>query len=408
MSFTDWLIKKYFGHEPQMTIHLAPSPRPGNLCVNLHLKQFWKKESIFKKLVSIFTKRWTLDEELINESAREILAMEVFGSTDDYGDKLFRNIIWFYKKDWNADKMTEKDLEKIEAAEAMTLMTRIRLGKDFMPLLALQLGGRSPEICGLTHMMLVKIPVISLQFFLDIDYRFTVHSIRKAQHPHADDLIAYLYDILFVQQKIAVNLHEFVLKVHAIDKLKEQSVLINANMDATLHAEQAVTYLKSSIEKTVFLLGYIFGVIKLDGIATHKKKLNKLLQAIPIKVKKNHYFELIEEFISSDNLGVLNNLRSGILHKRGIGGLQPHSHYGSDKGTDTLKEIFLTLRSEHVKNTAVLLCTLAILTDDLVERDPPDIDPGELLFETNEEYNAVITEAYYKSKNDPNDGMEGL
>lgn len=386
MSFTDWLIEKYFGLEKEIIFHLGPGPAVGTLFVNMPTKQFWERESVATKIKSILAKRWSPKELYLQQTAGEILATEVFGSDQDYGEQLYANLVWFYHKQWKPDQLSSKDLEKAEALEAMTLLTRLRLGKDYIPLMALKMKTRSELVCGLTHMMLIKIPVISFQFFLDIDCRFSFHSIRKARHPQADDLIAFLYDLLAIQQKIAVSFHELLLNLNIRDKKSESTVMTHSVVNAVMNAEQILTYLKASIEKTVSLLAYIFSDVRIEDLKTHKKRINKLNLMIPDKVKKNDYYDLIREFISSDNLEKLNSIRSGLLHKKGLASLQPHSHYGEEKNTSKLKELFIQLHDQHAVGTAVLLCTLAILTDDLVDRDKPEIDPFVLLYETNKEF----------------------
>jgi hypothetical protein len=397
MKTSNWLIEKYFRQDKETIVHLGPGPAVGTLFVNMPTLQFWKKERFGSKLKSILTRRWAPKELYLKEAAGEILAVEVFGSPLDYAEELYSNIVWFYHKEWKAEHLTQKDLEKAEAFNAMTLLNRMRLGKEYIPKMRLSLYEKNPNICGLTHMMLVKIPVISFQFFLDIDTRFSFHSIRKGRHPHADDLIAYLYELLGIQQKIAVCFHELLKNLHELDKLGNELVMHNMMIDAGMNVEQTIVYLKSSIEKSVFFLGRIFGENKLDGLKEHGKRLNKLYPLIPEKVKKNYYFELVWNFISSENLTELNNMRSGLLHKKGIAGLQPHAHY--DKGNDTtsLKLMFQALHTQHARGTAVLLCILAILTDDLVERDKPEIEPFVLLYETSKHFREQIDEQMKQS-----------
>jgi hypothetical protein len=49
-------------------------------------------------------------------------------------------------------------------------------------LLNLNLGKRVPFVCILSHPMIIKIPIISFQYYLDIHSAFAFNSIRKAEH----------------------------------------------------------------------------------------------------------------------------------------------------------------------------------------------------------------------------------
>jgi hypothetical protein len=145
-----------------------------------------------------------------------------------------------------------------------------------------------------------------------------------------------------------------------------------------LYADLVFAYLKSSIEKTMVLLGLIYSISDLDSKKTHKAKLAALKSGLPTELENLHYFKFIMEFISSENLDQLNTYRSGLFHKRGISDLQPHNYVGERAEDLPLKKIFEILHEQHVKNTGVLVSTLALLTDDLVKRDPPDLTPNEL------------------------------
>jgi hypothetical protein len=124
------------------------------------------------------------------------------------------------------------------------------------------------------------------------------------------------------------------------------------------------------------------------------------LPAIPKKTKDTFYYELINDFISSGNLETLNNYRSGLLHKKGISDLQPHTQFNTMNDTGKFKEIFQDLNEQHAKGTVVLLSVLAILTDNLVDRDPPDIPQFVLLADTNNEFRQKLEELYNEQQRD--------
>jgi len=61
---------------------------------------------------------------------------------------------------------------------------------------------------------------------------FTFNSIRKAQHPESDDLIDYLYEVLYLQQKTAISIHELLRRVDYTEKNKNEALMINAEINA--------------------------------------------------------------------------------------------------------------------------------------------------------------------------------
>ena len=99
----------------------------------------------------------------------------------------------------------------------------------------------------------------------------------------------------------------------------------------------------------------------------------------PLKeTKKKHYDFSLIRFIKSENLDELNNFRTGILHKKGISDLQPHNYVGQEAESLPLKKIFDILIEQQSKNTAVLIGTYSLLTDELVKINPPRINPSEI------------------------------
>ncbi|NOZ47055.1 MAG: hypothetical protein GXO79_09770, partial [Chlorobi bacterium] len=108
------------------------------------------------------------------------------------------------------------------------------LTSDF---LHLKIYEKAPFICVLTHPMIIKIPVISIQYFVQLHVKFTFNSIRKSKHEHADLIIDYLYDLLFLQQKIASSLHEFLRLLDFAFREKKDAMMINAEINAIMYAD---------------------------------------------------------------------------------------------------------------------------------------------------------------------------
>lgn len=303
--------------------------------------------------------------------------MDIFGTATDFGEQLFRVAHWHHGQHWDYSSLTEEDEKKSDALNTMTVLTRLRY-RETSPSLRLKLAEHLPFISGLAIPMVVKMPIISFQYYLDLHSSFAFNFIRKSKHPFATELISYLYETLYIQQKIAISLHEYLRLIGYTESQKNNAMFINAEINAIMYADLVFAYLKSSIEKTIVLLGLIYSISDLDSKKTHKAKLSALRSGLPVELEGLYYFKFTMEFISSENLDQLNTYRSGLFHKRGISDLQPHNYVGEKAEDLPLKKIFEILYEQHVKNTGVLISTLAILTDDLVKRDPPGIGEHEL------------------------------
>lgn len=376
---TDLLLKYFFRVEKDRVVFLGSKTQKGSMIAILKSKSLWNQESKLNKLKSIFKFKWTPTKKILQSNAKAAFMDDIFGTPKDYAEELCRLMAWHNSRDWSLDQLTELDIEKSEGLDGMSIMTRLRHRELSSFSLNLNLGERTPLMCGLVYPMVVKIPVISLRYCLDIHSAYAFNEIRKANHPQADSIIAYLYEVLFIQHKIAISLHEYIRLLNYTETQKKESLFINSELNAIMTADTVFSYLKASIEKIIVVLGLIYGITNLDSKKTHKAKLDTLNKNIPQSVTKSYYYELIAEFISSENLDELNSYRSGLLHKKGISDLQPHTYIGKTKESESLRKVFLVLIEQHSKNTAVLIGVLALLTDSLVTLDPPSVSIEEIL-----------------------------
>lgn len=373
MTITKYLLKYIFRIDDEIVVFMGTKTQKGSMIVPVQTTQLWQRESLSKKLSSLLRLKYNPTEKLIRIAAQTILMNDVFGfEDDDYGKKLFNLMTWHNSREWNLNELTLKDIEKADAIESMTILTRLRY-EETSDLLHLRLFKVVPFMCILIHPMIVKIPVVSIQYFLNIHTHYAFNSIRKAKHPESDNLIDYLYEVLYLQQKTAIAIHEFLKRVDYADKNKNEALMINAEINAIMNADQIFSYLKATIEKIIVVVGLIYGIKNLDSKKTHKAKLSTLKEKLPKKIFDLYYFQFMFELFSSENLDELNNYRSGLLHKRGISDLQPHNYVDKKPETLPLKKIFMVIHDQHSKNTAALLGALALLTDKLVELDMPDI-----------------------------------
>lgn len=373
------LLLILFGLERNLTVFLGSQKQKGSLIAIIEAKTFWNQESLSQKLRSILRLNWKISNSVLERVGKQCFIEDLFGTENDYGEHLYNLMIWHNSQEWQFESLKPEDIEKSEGIDAMSIITRLRHSKITSGYLNLSLGIRSPEMCFLVHPMVVKIPVISVRYCLDIHSRYAFNKIRKSNHPYADDLISYLYEILFIQQKIATSLHEYVRLLDYADKEKQDSLLTNAEVDSIKEADLIFSYLKASIEKTISLIGLTYNITNLDSKKTHKQKIDILIRELPNFVKDQPYWAFVFEFIKPENLEVLNNYRSGLLHKKGISDLQPHKYVGEKAEKLPLRKIYRILHEQHSKNSAVLLGALAILTDKLVKLDPPDISISEIM-----------------------------
>jgi hypothetical protein len=374
----NFLIKYIFKLPEELIRGLGNQYQSDSIFAKVYLAELWKCLSFKDKLTSILTLRWQPTEEMIQDSAKLTLKKDLFGSKADYGEKLFELVHWHHSRVWDLNHLNETDKAKSKAFSSMTMLTRT-IYREILPVkFNLQIFNRYPEMCILVNSMVVKIPIFSLQHYIDIHMSFTFNSIRKAKHPLAEDLISYIYDLQYIQQKIAISLHEFLRLSIYTEENKKNALLINAEIKAIMGADLVFSYLKASVEKTILLLALTHGIKNLDGKKEHRQKIKALNEKLPDKVKKLFYTQFILEFIQSENLSELNNYRSGILHKKGIADLQPHNYVDNKAAEIPLRKIANVLVDQHSKNTAMLIGTYALLTDELVRLDPPDIKISEI------------------------------
>jgi hypothetical protein len=375
---TQFLLKYLFRHDSEYTVFFGSELQSGTITANFRSSEVWRKETLKKKLRSIFALKYEPSKNLIRLSAKATLIESVFGNESNYGETLLRVNEWHNSRKWELHHLSEFDNSRAKSVSHLSILVRTRHREVTSRYLELNIADKSLQICVLIHPMVVKVPVISILHYIDIHCAFTFNEIRKAGFKNADVIIGYIYEIQYIQQKIALSLHELLYLIDYNEKHKNDALLLKAEMSAIMTAETIFSYLKASIEKTIALLGLIFDIKDLDSRKNHGSKISYLEGKLPQRVKEQFYYDIIMEFFRSENISELNNYRTGILHKRGIADLQPHNYVAINSKEIPLKKIFDILIDQHSKNSAALLCTYAILTDELVKIDPPSISPFDL------------------------------
>jgi hypothetical protein len=377
-NLTNTFLKVFFRKDKDLVFMLSDEGKPGALLAVLQAHDIWKREPTKTKLTSLLKLSWNPTKSVVYPVIKQTFMDDVFGQAADYGEELFKLGKFHHAQTWDLTSLTDFDRVRAEAVESMSIMVNLRHREGTSPALNLNLGERVPEMCSLTYPMVIKIPVTSLQYAIRIDSPFAFNEIRKSCHPQADNIIAYLYDIMVIQQKTAIRLYDILKLIDYNEKNKKENLFIYAELDSIMNAELLFSYLKATIEKAIVLLGLTHEILKLDEKKTHKDKLNALEKGIPEKVKEQYYFPYVWELIKSENISELNNYRSGLLHKRGISDLQPHNYIGANPENVPLRKLFEVLIEQHSKNTVLVLGILTMLTDKLVHLLPPDFAPSDL------------------------------
>jgi len=229
-----FLIKYYFRHHDDLSVHVGTKLQPGTLIVNIPPIDLWEKETLSKKIKSFLTWDYRPTPDLLQQSVENTLTADIVGGMEDF--------------------------EKAKAASIMTFSTRTRFRGLHYNVMHLQLVNRAPDMLTLLAPIAIKIPILAVRYYLDIHYEFAFNSIRKSEHPKSDALIGYLYEVSLLQQKTAMALHEFIRKVVSSADKKQETLLTRSEVDAVSQAELAITYLKSSIEKMVNLVALTFSI----------------------------------------------------------------------------------------------------------------------------------------------------
>jgi len=374
------LFRKLLSCPVNVPMFLAEKEIKRGIFVAVDTWTLWHRIPWKNKIWALLRLQWRPSDDDLQREAREILSNEQFGHERDFGPGMFELVRWYQSQGWQIDALTATDEKRADALSTLAVLTRIRLGNARSePDRRLCLAVRTPILMALPVPMVVKIPLLGFQFFLDVDVHFAFNSIRKANHAHADDLISYLYEILFLQMKVATGIHEYLRLAAVIRAEKMEASLLNAEVDTIMGADLVFSYLKASIEKTVAFTGLVFGIENLDAKKTHAQKMSVLKGIIDDSFKETPYGEYLFHFLSSDGLATLNNFRTGLLHKKGIADLQPHNYVDKDPEALPFLQIYEVLLDQHARNTTVLLSALALLTDQLVLLDKPSMSAEEIV-----------------------------
>lgn len=378
----DRLWKARLEPASDFTIFLSRNPQAGSLFASVRPWAVWRYEPIWSKFRSVLERRWIPQSTAKARAGEATLLEDLFGGDDDLGHTLFRVMHWHHQRPWDRTALSPGDMVRAEALANYAIATGSQYrnfgGSD--PPLSLALKLRCPALELILYPMAAKIPLVTTRYYLQLLPHCAFNAIRRSSHPLADSIISQLYDLMFLQQKTGLTLLNYLTLANAIRRTKADALITRHELDQIMTVDALVPYLKATIEKTMSLLATIFELRGVDEKKTHKARLSMLEGALPASVKETFYAQLLLDMVQSENFSEVDRYRTGLLHKRGIAKLQPHSYVGVDPLQLPDLVIFSDLHEQHAKNTAALIAVLAILADDLVRRDPPE-DPPALMRE---------------------------
>lgn len=310
--------------------------------------------------------RWQPAMEEIQSAARATL---VDGTPSDFATHLFALTNANSYVRWDLSSLTNGDKERLDGLSAMTMNTgRIFRRSRFSPALGLALRDRWPGICGLSYPMMLVFPVTGLRHYLKLHADCAFASIRASAHPRAEELIAFLYELLVLQQKSALSLLTYVDRMATAESKDDGSFFPPETSEAIMAADTVGAYLKATVEKTLAFAALAHCVDGLDDRGTHSKRMARFARGLDERgVGDTYYKDFLMEAFAAKNLTDINNLRTGVLHKKGFRDLQPHAYVGTSKDSHPFSRVFGLLHAQHARNTAALVVALALLCDELMK-----------------------------------------
>lgn len=370
-TLSNFILRKYLRLEDEFLVKLGTNTASGALFAKVRVLPLWRELSLYDRIKAIMIRKWVPPNDMLENAAREILLREVFGKEEDFAYTLYNLNLLHQSREWRLDMLTESDNVKVEGLRSSKILLAVKNWTRTSNYLHLSLGTLSVQMCLNLIPASFYIPVMSLRYCLEIQENYTFNSIRKAKHPLADDLIAYLYDILFIQQKIANSFYNLVVLMDKVRNEKTNALMTSNEVDALTIYDTCINYLKATVEKGILLVALTHEIKNLDGYKRHQQKLSALEKNLPQAVKETPYFQFFWKYVQSDSLSELNNLRSGINHKKGVSRLQPHSFVGKKFEETSLWEQFSILKHTHQMNTLMLVGAISMLADNLILRKPP-------------------------------------
>ncbi len=313
----------------------------------------------------------TLDEDHLTEYVYKIFLDEYFyGDGDLLSEALFEIVYWHYSQKISFDTLNTTDKEKCLTLNAFSILNRDFVYNKEGFYLDLH---HFPKDVLLLCPTIVKTPITSVKYSIEIDPWYTFNEIRKSGHPYSDEMIDYIYELHLVNYKVFHQLNKLLFSLHETKSKcydRKNISLSMRDLDLIYNIEYLIVFLKALIEKMIALLAYTYEIKNIDSGKNHKSKINSLNKHIPKRIKEQYYFEYFMESVSSESIEKLNEIRTGLLHKIGVISLQPHGIF-FQSGYDNIEDITTQITNYIERMNVSLILLMAMITDKLVEFDPP-------------------------------------
>lgn len=242
-TFSTVLLKYWFGEDKDTCIFLGPELQKGSLCVAIETYKVWKEETLGKKVKSLLSRKWNPSYDIMNRLGKEIFFAEIFGEEADFGPQLLGLNHAHNSQKWILESLGDDDEKKAGSLDAMYMLLNNAHRECTSRYLHLHLFERAPNICLLLYPMIVKVPVISIQYCIVVHNAFVYNAIRSSKTVHADSIISYIYELQNLQIKTALCLHETLYLIDYNEKHKGEAVVLKAEISAIGELESAVGYL---------------------------------------------------------------------------------------------------------------------------------------------------------------------
>ena len=381
------------GDIEDFVVPMSAPVKKGSLTAIVYAKDLWDKHPLSYRLKSLLKGVFQPSDEILFTEAESVLLESHFGSDSDFGRVLLQLTVAKETLPPMDDKVySELDADRAHALQVMAYQhtNKLRQIESNFPL-GLSLVDYGVEFAFLTVPMTVAVPVHSIRWFIDIDYLRAMFNIRRAIPDRGDQVGDYLYEVCILQVKTSAALDKIREATAETDSDKSDSLFGSSEIDIIVATDSVISYLKATTEKILMLLASAYGIPNLDSETKHKKRVAKLQKHLPNWTRKAYYFDTIWELLSADNLESLNNFRTGLLHKKGVSQLQPHSFVGIRPEDQPSRNLLQFSHEQHRRNSLALLCVLALVVDEIVQKKEPSFSPNFNL------YQHLITRVYPNS-----------
>ena len=338
----------------------------------VYSRGIWDNLPFRTRLRSIAAGRWSPDPLEVFRAGISVIQHDAVGYEGD-GARLVLNSWQTTPELEGADSI---GADRRAGALAMSAScARSVLSQEYQHL-GLNLLDTWPELADLIVPTATAVPLRSLRWFVEPCPYEALGRMRSSTHEHAETLEDYFCDLIFLQHKLVVNIAHIDSTLRHAMALPDDTVFDWTLLSLAGLIEAMIVYEKSLAEKLVVYLCYLKGVPGVEKFKKQRQRLARLDAALD--QEGLFYHRIVMDALSAEALERLNSYRNGILHKRGLASLRPDRLSDTTTRAD-LEGIAEFGREQFRKIAAALVATVAMTTDELVRRAPPENTAAQLL-----------------------------